>query len=201
MPQDPLPDDRARAKGVSNDFALAYAAVADRLRAELGDALAAEAGPPVSIKLAPRTAELTAKQWNEPHPEATDQAMWALAQQKYAEHLQAGMDDATARRATAEDLTHFRYRGRLPLYTDGTTSWQEQVRNAEQMAKEASRLAEGMLPSPNKAAEETGTPASAQPLTSPLAAPSPETPPGPGPAPLTPAPAPNTSQVAQPGGY
>jgi len=120
-------------------FANVYATVAQTLLKELGDSLAVEAGPPTTVDVVPITEPVRAKAWNEPHPEATDQAMRELAEQRYAEHTQSGMDDEKARQAVAEDLTHFRYRARMPLYTSGTVSWAEQVREATRLSRAAQR--------------------------------------------------------------
>lgn len=120
-------------------FADVYAAVAQTLLKEIGDPLAAEAGPPASLEVSPITEPVRAKAWNEPHPEATDRAMMELAEQRLAEHLAGGMDDEEARRAVAEDLTHYRYRNRMRLYTAGTVSWAEQVKEATRLSRTASR--------------------------------------------------------------
>jgi len=122
-----------------SSFAETYYLVSrDKLR-ELGDSLAQEAGPPTSVAVDPATEADRVKAWTTPHPRATPQAMAQLAQQKYAEHRGAGMDDEMARLATAEDVTHFMYPGRQPLYMQGTVSWTEQVREAARLAKAAER--------------------------------------------------------------
>jgi hypothetical protein len=120
-------------------FADAYAVVSTDLMTQIGDALAAESGPPAATEVRPATERIRMEAWNQAHPEATDEAMWGLAQQRYAEHRQAGMDDQRARRAVAEDLTHFKYRARMPLYTLGTTRWTEQVKEAERLARRSER--------------------------------------------------------------
>jgi hypothetical protein len=129
VPRKPLP----------STFADVYATVSQTLLKELGDSLAVEAGPPTSVEVTPIADPGRAKAWNEPAPEATDEAMLQLAEQRYAEHRASGMDDQKARQATAEDLTHFRYRGRQGIYMNGTVSWAEQVREAERMARVAAR--------------------------------------------------------------
>jgi hypothetical protein len=90
----------------------------------------------------PATDRQKAEAWNTPHPAATDEAMWQVAQQKYAEHRAAGLPEEQAIAATSEDLTHFRYRARQPLYTLGTTSWDEQVKEARRLARIASKQGE-----------------------------------------------------------
>jgi hypothetical protein len=109
---------------------------------EIGNSLAQQAGPPASLEVQPLTERDRIKAWNEPHPKATDEAMMQLAVQKYQEHRQKGLPDADARRATAEDLTHFRYRARMALYTQGTTEWTEQVKEAQRLSKLAGKVAE-----------------------------------------------------------
>jgi len=126
-------------KSLPSTFANVYATVAQTLLRELGDSLAVEAGPPTTVEVVPITEPGRAKAWNEPHPEATDQAMRELAEQRLAEHLASGMDDEKARQAVAEDLTHFRYRKRMEQYTAGTVSWAEQVREAQRLSRVASR--------------------------------------------------------------
>jgi hypothetical protein len=83
-----------------------------------------------------------AEAWNTPHPAATDEAMWQLAQQKYAQHRAAGLPEEQAIAATSEDLTHFRYRARQTLYKLGTTSWDEQVKEARRLARLADKQGE-----------------------------------------------------------
>jgi hypothetical protein len=87
---------RARAAGPSDaeatlphSFADAYAATAQTLMRQVGDTMAAEAGPPTSVEVEGVTERQRAAGWNTAHPEATDAAMWQLAQRKYAEHAQA----------------------------------------------------------------------------------------------------------------
>ena len=126
-------------KSLPSTFANVYATVAQTLLKELGDSLAVEAGPPTTVDVVPITDPGRAKAWNEPNPEATDQAMRQLAEQRLAEHLASGMDDTKARQAVAEDLTHFRYRKRMEQYTAGTVSWAEQVREATRLSRVASR--------------------------------------------------------------
>lgn len=161
----------ARPRDVPPTFADAYAATAQHLQSELGDSLAAQAGPPTSVEVTPVSDRQKADAWNTPHPAATDDAMWQLAQQKYAEHRQAGLPEDKAVEATSEDLTHFRYRARQPLYTLGTTSWDEQVLEAKRLSK----LAAKQTPEPQPAAS---PPAAAAPaaLSAPVGAPG--TPPG-----------------------
>lgn len=127
------------ARKLKPTFADAYAAVANDLQQRIGDAQAAMSGPPASVEPVPATDADRLKAWQTAHPEATDQAMHALAAQQYPKHLASGRSVAEATQMTAEDLTHFRYRGRLPLYTLGTTTWGEQVKNAEQMKRLAAK--------------------------------------------------------------
>lgn len=131
---------KGKAAGSPN-LTMAYGAVASDLLQRLGDAQAAQMGPPTSTedKVAPATNADRVKAWNARNPAATDEAMLALARQKYQEHLASGMDPQKAERATAEDLTHFRYDQRLPLYTYGMVGFAEQVEAAERMAKIAAR--------------------------------------------------------------
>lgn len=146
-------------------FADVYATVAQTLLKELGDSLAVEAGPPASVEVVPITDPGRARAWNEPHPEATDQAMRELADQRLAEHLASGMDDAKARKAVEEDLTHFRYRKRMEQYTAGTVSWTEQVKEATRLSRVASR--HPVPPAPLPPAQLPGlppTPAVAMPM-------------------------------------
>jgi len=126
-------------RSLPSTFADAYAAVAQDLMGQLGDSLAADAGPPTGVEVVPASEADRVKAWNTPHPEATDQAMWRLAVQKAAEHRAAGLPPDQVERAVAEDLTHFRYRNRQGLYTLGTVSWDEQVREAERLARAAAR--------------------------------------------------------------
>jgi hypothetical protein len=125
-----------------HSFPDAYAAVAQHLQTQLGDNLAVQAGPPTAVPVTPASDRQKAEAWNTPHPAATDEAMWGLAQQKYAEHRGAGLPEDKAIAATAEDLTHFRYRARQPLYTLGTTSWGEQVAEAKRLARLAGKQGE-----------------------------------------------------------
>jgi hypothetical protein len=120
-------------------FPEVYAAVASDLMTRLGDAVAAQAGPPTSEAVIPNTNEAQIDAWNARDPKATDEAMLALARQKYQEHIQAGMPADVAQRATAEDLTHFRYGQRLKLYTYGQVGYSEQVAEAKRLAKLAAR--------------------------------------------------------------
>jgi hypothetical protein len=142
MPKRPLP----------HSFADAYAATAQTLMRQVGDTMAAEAGPPTSVEVEGVTERQRAAGWNTAHPEATDAAMWQLAQRKYAEHAQAAaagkMNPEDVVAAVAEDLTHFRYRARQGLYTLGTTSWAEQVKEASRLAKLAARAAPPTTPEP-----------------------------------------------------
>jgi hypothetical protein len=116
-----------------------YGSVAEELKRRIGDAQAAQAGPPTSEEIVPSSEELQVKAWNERNPAATDEAMQQLAAQKYQEHVQSGMPPDVAQRATAEDLTHFRYGNRLKLYTYGQTDFAEQVAEAKRLAKLAAR--------------------------------------------------------------
>ena len=116
-----------------------YGSVAQDLMQRIGDAQAAAAGPPISDEVTPATDKDRAEAWWARRPEATDQAMMQLAQQKYAEHRRAGMDDQKAQAATAEDLTHFRYGQRLKLYTYGQVGFKAQVEEAKRLAKLAAR--------------------------------------------------------------
>jgi hypothetical protein len=136
----------------SQNLTLVYASVASDLMQRLGDAQAAQMGPPTSKedKVAPATTADRVKSWNSRKPEATDEAMMEMARQKYQEHITAGMDPETAQRATAEDLTHFRYDQRLTLYTYGQVGFAEQVEAAARMAKLAAREStpDPLLPAP-----------------------------------------------------
>ncbi|HEX6786965.1 MAG TPA: hypothetical protein VF076_07190 [Acidimicrobiales bacterium] len=120
-------------------FADAYATVSEQLKQRLGDAQAAQMGPPVASDIQPAGDAERVKAWNARNPEATDQAMQQLAAQKYAEHTQAGLPQDQAIKATAEDLTHFRYGQRLPLYTYGQVGYREQIKEAERIARLAKR--------------------------------------------------------------
>lgn len=124
---------------LQENLAVAYGSVAADLMKRLGDAQAAQAGPPVSEEVEPATDEKRVTAWNARRPEATDEAMMQMARERYQEHLRAGMDPEKAQRATAEDLTHFRYGKRLQLYTDGQIGFQEQVKEAARLAKLAQR--------------------------------------------------------------
>jgi hypothetical protein len=148
---------RAKSKSIKNSFADAYAAVAQHLQTQLGDNLAVQAGPPTSIPVTPTSDRQKAEAWNTPHPAATDEAMWSLAQQKYAEHRGAGLPEEQAIAATSEDLTHFRYRARQPLYTLGTTSWDEQVKEARRLARLADKQGEEQA-APQSQAKASPTP-------------------------------------------
>jgi hypothetical protein len=120
-------------------FPQIYATAASDLMTRLGDSIAIQAGPPTSEPLVPATEELQVKAWNERNPAATDEAMQQLAIQKYQEHIGSGMPPDVAQRATAEDLTHFRYGQRLKLYTYGQTDFAEQIAEAKRLAKLAAR--------------------------------------------------------------
>jgi len=126
-------------KPLTTSFAQAYAAVGNDLMQRLGDAQAALAGPPIGDPVAPATDADRVKAWNARDPQATDEAMRQLAQQKYQEHIAAGMTPDVAEKATAEDLTHFRYGQRLKLYTYGQVGYAEQVKEAQRLAKLAAR--------------------------------------------------------------
>ena len=123
----------------TTSFPQVYASVANELMKRIGDSMAIQAGPPVSEEIVPATNDLAVDAWNARDPAATDEAMLALAQQKYQEHIAAGMTPDVAQRATAEDLTHFRYGQRLKLYTYGQTDYKEQVAEAKRLAKLAAR--------------------------------------------------------------
>lgn len=116
-----------------------YANVSADLTRRIGDAQAALSGPPVTSDIVPATDETRVNAWNARNPEATDQAMLALALQKYQEHLHRGLDPALAQKATAEDLTHFRYSQRLKLYTYGQVSFEDQVEEARRLKRLAER--------------------------------------------------------------
>lgn len=116
-------------------FADVYSAVADDLQRRIGDAQAATLGPPASVEVVPANDDLRRQRWTEPHPEATDEAMLAFGQEKYQEHLARGLDPEKAQRALAEDLTHFRYRGRVGLYTHGQVGWKDQVKEAKRLKR------------------------------------------------------------------
>jgi hypothetical protein len=166
-------------KSLPATFADVYATVAQTLLKELGDSLAVEAGPPASVEVAPIADPGRAKAWNTPHPEATDAAMRELAEQRYAEHRQSGMDDEKARQAVAEDLTHFRYRARQQLYVLGTTSWAEQVREATRLSRAAGRHPVPPPPLPPAQLPGVPSPSPAMPPGTPPGMPS-DTPPMPG---------------------
>ena len=129
------------ATSLKSSLVTVYGSVAEDLMKRLGDSQAAQMGPPTSTedKVEPATDADRVNAWNAMNPAATDQAMLELARQKYAEHLQSGMDPQKAERATAEDLTHFRYDQRLKLYTYGWVGFKEQVAAAERLAKLAKR--------------------------------------------------------------
>jgi hypothetical protein len=120
-------------------FTSVYAQVAQDLQRKLGDDLAAQAGPPASMPITPITDAKRVEIWNQRHPEATEQACKQLAAQKYAEHRARGLPEEQAIKATAEDVTHFMYRGRQQLYTLGTTTWTEQVAEAKRLARAAAK--------------------------------------------------------------
>lgn len=124
-------------------FADAYSAVANDLRQRIGDAHAAQAGPPASLETQPVTDRDRARAWQAAHPEATDEAMRTLAQQRYQQHRASGRSEDDAERMTAEDLTHYRYRARMPLYTLGIVSWKDQVKEAKRLARLAERGNDG----------------------------------------------------------
>jgi hypothetical protein len=126
-------------KPATTSFARAYAAVGGDLTKRLGDAQAALAGPPIGDKVEPAGDTERAEAWNARHPEATDEAMVHLAVERYQSHRAAGMDEARATRATAEDLTHFRYRNRVKIYTYGMVDFSDQVKEAQRIAKLAQR--------------------------------------------------------------
>jgi hypothetical protein len=142
-------------------FSEAYYTVSREKLSEIGDALAQQAGPPASVAVTKATDPIRVRAWDQKHPEATDEAMLRVAVQQYQKHRAAGLPDEDARRATAEDLTHFRYRARLPLYTQGTTSWHEQVKEAERLSRLAAR--KSGAPSDTGAVPTTTVPASAVP--------------------------------------
>lgn len=121
------------------NFSQAYYAVSRDKLAQLGDSLAQQAGEPAGIEVRPATDRVRVRAWDQKHPEATDEAMIALAAQKYAEHRGRGLADEDARKATAEDLTHFKYRARQALYTQGTTDWKQQVAEATRLSRLSSR--------------------------------------------------------------
>lgn len=137
-----MPARRAGGKAVSSqNLTMVYGAVANDLMQRLGDSQAAQMGPPTSSedKVKPATNADRVEAWNARNPEATDDAMMRMAMQKYQEHIAGGMPPDKAQRATAEDLTHFRYGQRLKIYTYGTVGFREQVEAAERMAKIAAR--------------------------------------------------------------
>lgn len=138
----------ATTKPAVRSFPEVYAAVANDLMTRLGDAVAAQAGPPTSEPVVPATNDLAVDAWNARNPAATDEAMLQLARQKYQEHVASGMPADVAQRATAEDLTHFRYGQRLKLYTHGQVGYAEQVAEAKRLAKLAAREATPNPPTP-----------------------------------------------------
>jgi len=132
---------RGKPRDVKRTLGDAYTAVSSDLLKQLGDGVAAEAGPPMSVDVERVGDAARVEAWNTPDPKATDQALWQLAQQKTQEHSQAGMKPEEVVQAVAEDLTHARYPGRVPLYTAGTVGWAEQVREAQRLARVAARRA------------------------------------------------------------
>lgn len=131
---------RARPGGAPT-LTSAYSAVASDLMQRIGDAQAALMGPPTSTEdqVTPAGNDERVAAWNARNPEATDDAMLRMAFQKYQEHLAAGMPSEKAERATAEDLTHYRYGQKMKVYTYGTVGFTEQVALAQRMAKLAAR--------------------------------------------------------------
>jgi len=125
-----------------------YGSVAEELKRRIGDAQAAQAGPPVSEEIVPATNDLAVDAWNARNPAATDEAMRQLAEQKYQEHVASGMTPDTAQRATAEDLTHFRYGQRLKLYTYGQVDFKSQVEEAKRLKRLAARTTTPNPPMP-----------------------------------------------------
>jgi hypothetical protein len=177
-----------------------YGAVAGDLMQRIGDAQAAAAGPPISDEVEPATDKDRAEAWWARRPEATDDAMMQLAQQKYAEHRQAGMDDQKAQAATAEDLTHFRYGQRLKLYTYGQVGFKAQVDEAKRLRRLAARESTpDPEPHPPTMPSAALTNAAAQPssIAGPVGQTLPETPMPPEPAPTTAM----TPPSPAPGGY
>jgi len=144
-------------------FSDAYYAVSRDLLPQLGDSLAQQAGAPASIEVQPVTDRVRVRAWNQKHPAATPEASFQVAQQSYARHRAAGLPDADARRAPAEDVTHFMYRARMPLYTQGTTEWKEQVAEAERLARLSKRTAEQPSPQGPGAGTATGQTVTATP--------------------------------------
>lgn len=126
-------------KPLTTSFPEVYAAVANDLMTRLGDSMAIQAGPPIGDPVEPATDEDRVKAWNARNPAATDEAMLQLAQQKYQEHIGAGMTPDVAQKATAEDLTHFRYGQRLKLYTYGQVDFKSQVEEAKRIKRLAAR--------------------------------------------------------------
>jgi hypothetical protein len=193
---------------IPTNLAAVYGIVAGDLQKKLGDAQAAQAGPPVTQEITPVTDADRVDAWNARDPKATDEAMMQMALQKYQEHLAAFGDPEKARQATAEDLTHFRYGKRVTLYTYGAVGYAEQVQQAEQLSRLAKRKTTPDPPPPPPSmptaaltnAETTGMPvdesmpAAAEAPAMPTAMPMPMAPPAmpmPMPPPMTPpAPAP-----------
>jgi hypothetical protein len=134
-------------------FPQVYVTVAGDLMQRIGDAQAAIAGPPIGDPVEPATDADRVNAWNARNPEATDEAMLQRAQQKYQEHIQSGMPADVAQKATAEDLTHFRYGQRLTLYTYGQVGYTEQVKEAQRLSKLAARTStpNPPLPPPDQA--------------------------------------------------
>src|SRR4051794_33626850 len=126
-------------KPLAPSFATVFGSVAEELKRRIGDAQAAQMGPPVADDIEPAGDDERVRAWNARDPKATDQAMMALARQKYAEHRAAGLPEDKAIKATAEDLTHFRYGQRLAVYTYGQVGYREQIKEAERIAKLAKR--------------------------------------------------------------
>jgi hypothetical protein len=125
-----------------------YGSVAEELKQRIGDAQAAQAGPPVALEIEPATDEKRVDAWNARRPEATDAAMQAMATERFAAHRAAGMSPEKAEQATAEDLTHFRYGQRMRLYAHGQVSHADQVKEAKRLSRLAARTTTPEPPAP-----------------------------------------------------
>lgn len=126
-------------KSLTATLATVYGSVAEELRRKLGDSQAAQMGPPLAEDIEPAGDAERVRAWNARNPRATDAAMLALAAERYAEHRASGLPEDKAIRATAEDLTHFRYGQRVAIYTYGQVDVRSQVAEAQRMKRLAAR--------------------------------------------------------------
>lgn len=126
-------------RSLPRTFADVYAAVSEELKRKLGDAQASALGPPPSVEVEPANDDAYRQAWQARDPQVTDEALLALGQQKYQEHLAKGLDPEKARRALAEDLTHAMYPYRARLYTHGQVDWKAQAKEAGRLKRLADR--------------------------------------------------------------